>query len=494
MPRERQKRLASPSHPTIKVTFLGAAGDVTGSLILFEYVERGKKTRFILDVGLDQENEKENFLSRLPKGVRASMIDFVVISHAHVDHSGWLPKLIKNGFTGYAYTHPATRDLMQILLADSGHLQEASAERINKIIKRRGKSFRLQPLYTQDEGADACKRVKTLDYNARTEITDGVAVTLTEACHILGSAVVTVEIGKGKNKKTVCFTGNIGRPNTAVLKDLAPVAEADYVICESTYGDALHAKVDRLQALADVINSALDRAKQADKKYGSGVIVIPAFAIGRVQAMLFDLRQLMTENRIPTVPVFLDSPMALAATKVYRKHKHLYNAEAQRLVAKGVDPFKTPIYAELTQMEDSRRLDGKADRPFIVIGSSGMAAGGRIRNHIQKRLPGKQNTIVFCGHQEEGALGYELVTEKAKQVVMHGETINVNARIEYLPHYSGHADYSDIITWMRNFERKPKQTFLVHGEPKSLTGLKKHIEDALGWNVVVPQHKQSFEL
>lgn len=494
MSRERQKRLTNPGHPKITLHVLGAAGDVTGSLNLFEYFDGVKTTRFLLDVGLHQGNEAVNRQKRLPRGITADMIDFVVISHAHIDHSGWLPKLISDGFKGYAYTHAATLDLMRFLLPDSGHLQEAAAERRNRYALKRGfKSPNVVPMYGTADAKSSLSRVKTVEYDRQYTLSDGISVKFTEACHILGAAVVTLTFGSGKNKKVVCFTGNIGRPNTAVLKDLAAVAQADYVISESTYGDKLHDERDRLETLAGIINRAYARAMKPHPQYGHGVIVIPAFAVGRVQAVLYDLRLLMEQKRIPNIPVFLDSPMAIEATRVYRKHRGLYNQEAADIVARGLDPFTPPQYVEVDDAKKSLALDAPTRKPIIIIGSSGMAAGGRILAHIEYRLAGKQNTVLFVGHQEPGALGYELVNG-ASVVRIRGRKTTVNATIELLSDYSGHADYSEIVSWLGKFTRKPKRTFLVHGEPESLANLKSHIESDLGWSVTVPTPRQKFVL
>jgi metallo-beta-lactamase family protein len=311
---------------------LGSAGDVSGSLFLFEYTDASKKiTRFLLECGLHQEHESINHEKRLPKGVAASDINFVIISHAHIDHSGWLPALVKDGFTGAVYTHPATKDLLQFLLADSGRLQEMAAARSNKRItaqqqalastpkastksgaKARAKVLPLvEPLYRAEDAAKCFPLIKSVNYNQLYSIADGVAMRFTEASHILGAAVVTLTIGTGEEARTVCFTGNVGRPNTPLLKELAPVKFADYVISESTYGNKLHQKRDRLAVLADIVNKAYARAKVKERDSGSGVILIPAFAVGRVQAVLFDLRTLMLAKRIPDIAVFLDSKMAI---------------------------------------------------------------------------------------------------------------------------------------------------------------------------------------
>ncbi len=524
---QTNKRFASGQSQT-KLHVLGAAGAVTGSLNLFEHFEDGKVTRFLLDVGLHQENESINHQNRLPAGLTAADIDFVIISHAHIDHSGLLPKLVKDGFKGVAYTHHATRDILEFLLPDSGYLQQEQAERENRWAKRdwerameqfrqrqgkqskgRSKSHRPQqtktarppvqrakvlPLYTEADARACLSCIKTLDYDKVYRLSDAVTIKFTEACHILGAAVVNLEIGNGSKKRRFCFTGNIGRPNTPILRPLAAVVKADYLMSESTYGNALHENRDRLKVLADIINRAYARAKKADPKYGHGVIVIPAFAVGRVQSVLYDLRTLMSQKRIPEIPVFLDSPMAIKATAVHRKYANLYNEEAAKLTAAGLDPFRTPRYAEIEDWQQSERLDKPSSQPIIIIGSSGMASGGRILKHIEARLPGRNNTILFVGYQGTGTLGQNLVNQKAGAIRIHGRAVEVRASIEFMGDYSGHADYNDILSWLRHFQQKPKNVFLVHGEPESLTGLKGHIEKALSWKVTIPKHREVFIL
>ncbi len=496
----KSKRTARPTKPRIKLHVLGAAGDVTGSLNLFEYFDGSKVTRFILDIGLHQEDEGINQKNRLPKGITAKDVDFVIISHAHIDHCGWLPKFIHDGFTGPAYTHPATKDLMAFLLPDSGHLQEAAAERINRGIRRRAQkkgkrpTFEMTALYNEQEARESLKVVKPIEYGRVYTLADGIQCKFTDACHILGAAVVTLFIGKGADRKTICFTGNVGRPGTPMLRALEPVAEADLVITESTYGNRLHVKRNRREILAGIINRGYERAKVKDPKYGCGVIIIPAFAVGRVQTVLYDLRQLMAEGRIPNLQVVLDSPMAVAATKVHRKYRHLYNDETRAIFDRGQDPFKTPRYMETKDVQQSNVLDAKANEPIIIIGSSGMAAGGRILQHLERRLDNAKNTVVFVGYQGTGMLGHTLVNEKPSVVSIHKRTVNVRATIEYMSDYSGHADYQEIINWMRNFKRKPAKCLLVHGDTEALTAFKGHIESQLGWNVVIPSTRQVFEL
>ncbi len=482
----------------VKLHFLGSAGEVSGSLILLEIVRSTRTTRILLEAGLHQENDNVNHSHRLPNGLTARDINAVVISHAHIDHSGYLPVLVEQGYDGPVYTHAATRDLMRFLLPDSGNLQERAAARENERTGhgRRGKitAPKVLPLYTVSQARRSMNRIKTVEYDRVYQITDMVSISFTDAAHILGAAVVTVKVGKGANSKTICFTGNIGRNDMPFLRNLKPILDADYIISEATYGNKLHQKRDRLKVLADIINDGYNRARRRDPEEGCGVIIIPAFAVGRVQTVLYDLRTLIAAKRIPNLQTFLDSPMAVESTKVHRKHTNLYNQEARRLVDRGIDVFRTPRYMECRGWSHSRMLDKPVNEPIIIIGSSGMAAGGRILGHIEKRLHRSENTVVFVGYQGTGALGYTLVNEKPSEVMIHDERVPVKARIAYMSDYSGHADYVELISWFKMFRRKPKKLFLVHGDPDSLTAFKGHIEAALGWNVVIPGARSCFEL
>lgn len=499
--KSERKRRARSNERRIRLHFLGATRTVTGSLHFFEYSEDGRTVRFFLDAGLNQESPGANFQNRLPSGLKASDIDFGIFSHAHVDHTAFLPKLIKDGFAGKVYATAPTRDLCAILLPDCGYLQEEEAKRLQKREGKRAtkggaeqKTRKFEPLYTEEEGRAAISRIEAVEFDTPLTVCEGVVLRFSHASHILGAAVVSLEIGHGSKKRRIVFTGDLGRPDMPVLKNVASVKQADYVISEGTYGDKLHDRRNRQQALAEIINRAYERAKHADPKFGHGLIIIPAFAVGRVQSVLYDLRILMAAKKIPEIPVFVDSPMAIRATQVYRHYTNLYNRQAQKLMESGGDLFTTPRYAELTDWQQSMRLDEPASEPIIVVGSSGMAAGGRILRHLEKRLPGRQNTVVFIGYQGEGTLGRNLVTPGVEEVKVAGKAVRVRATVEHMKDYSGHADYEDILRWLGAFARKPSKLFLVHGDEESLDALKTRIEERLRWDVVVPRYRESIDL
>ena len=561
MNKTRQKELARTGRSLLKLHTLGAAHAVTGSLFLFELFAENKVTRFILDVGLTVENQMADFQKRLPAGINAADIDHVIISHAHVDHCGYLPKLIKDGFKGKVYVTPATKDLMAIILPDSGYLQEEAAKRHKQRYDRdqklaldgktaaaanagsaaffdsgrpapivkgyqgrsrsqsrssqaksaRGESAspRFTPLYTQIDGQEAIKTLIAVDYHQRRRLTPELAFTFTDAGHILGSAVVNLEIGEGSQKKTFCFTGNVGRRDMPLLRDLEPVQTADYLMLEATYGNRLHQKRDRLQVLQTKISEAYERAKKKDAKFGCGVILIPSFAVGRGQTVLNDLRILMESGRLPKIPVFVDGKMTLKATEVYKQHAAIMDDDTRRLLQAGVDPYHTPRQTNCEDWRASEALRNPHNEPVIIVGSSGMAAGGRIVNHLAHWLPGKQNTVVFVGYQGTGTLGQAIVRTSAGErpdsvaqapltpqtVRINGKPVTLRAQIEFIPDYSAHADYEDQIAWLKKFTRQPKTTFIVHGDEEALVGLKGHVERALGWNnVIIPNKNQEFEL
>jgi len=546
MNKHQQKELARTGRSVLNLHVLGAAHAVTGSLFFFEHVTAEKTTRFVLDTGLTVENQNADYQNRMPAGIKAADINFVIISHAHVDHCGYLPKLIKDGFKGKVFVTPATKDLMAIILPDSGHLQEEAAKRHKKRYDRnrlaaatetsadtanqqqsqstRNKSQkaaakkrqlagsnspRFTPLYTQLDGAEAIKTLIPVDYHVRRRLTPDLAFTFTDAGHILGSAVVNVEVGSGAERRTFCFTGNVGRREMPLLRDLEPVQAADYLMLEATYGNRLHQKRDRLTVLATKLNEAYARAKKRDPKWGCGVIVIPSFAVGRGQTILNDMRILMETGRVPVIPVFVDGKMTIAATKVYQSYPAIMNEETRKVLESGKDPYETPRQTLCQDWQASEALRKPHDEPIIILGSSGMAAGGRIVNHLAHWLPGKQNTVMFVGYQGTGTLGQAIVRTSAGErpdsvtaapatpqtVSIAGKPVRLAAKVEFIPDYSAHGDYDDQLAWLKKFKRQPKQTFIVHGDEEALAGLKGHIERVLGWkNIVIPSSREVFEL
>jgi len=540
----RQKEPTHTGRSLLTQHALGAAHAVTGSLFLYQYHFDGKVIRWLHDVGLTVENQMVDFQNRLPAGITAKDIDFIIISHAHADHCGYLPKLVKDGFKGKVFVTPATRDLMSIILPDSGFLQEGSAKREMKRFQRflersaarsgqnndnrqnrngrnnrnnRRPAARFSPrpsqrctaLYTQEEAIAALKLLVPVDYHVRRRVNPQVAFTFTDAGHILGSAVVNIEVGNGAEKRTICFTGNVGRRDMPLLRDVEPVMAADYVMLEATYGNKLHLKRDRQAVLATALNNFYQRAKRRDPVHGCGVALIPSFAVGRGQTVLNDIRILMETGRVPIMPVFADGIMTNAATEVYKKYPAIMNDETRKVLESGKDPYATPRHTVCTDPQQSRALRMPHDEPIIIVGASGMASGGRIVNHLQHWLPGKQNTVIFVGYQGVGTLGQAIVgssegessdgvktaPQAPRTVQISGKPVKLGATIEFIPDYSAHADYEDQLAWLRKFKRQPKGVFIVHGDDDGLTGLKGHIQKNLGWKkVIIPSKGQVFEL
>lgn len=544
---DRKRRSRCPER-RVRLHFLGATETVTGSLHFFEIEDECQTVRFFLDAGLNQETPSRNYQNRLPSGVKASEIDFGIFSHAHIDHTGFFPRLVKDGFRGPVYATPATRDLIGLLLPDSGHLQEEEAERFNKRLAKQaaakqeadkaaqgqqaadhqaeakvgngkqkpkskfkqgakklaaadGVSLQIQkrePLYTEQDAVRSLMHVKALDFNQALTVAEGVVLRFTPASHLLGAAVVTLELGTGGKKRRVVFSGDLGRPNMPILQELEPVLRADYLICEGTYGNKRHAQRDRLTKVEETLKQALERANRPAGKRGenngAGVIVMAAFAIGRVQSLLYDLRILMKSGRLPNVPVYVDGRMANNATAIHREYPQLYNSEASAQLKDGADLFSPPRYEEVREWTHSLKLDEPSNEPRIIISSSGMAAGGRILRHLEKRLPCSANTIVFCGFQSPGTLGRQLVERQGSTVYLNGKKVAVRATVEHIVDYSGHADYEDILRWMKHFQNKPTKVFLVHGELESLEALKQRIEERLRWDVQVPKCREFIDI
>lgn len=517
---------ASKDGRRIRLHFLGAAREVTGSLHFFEFTYNSKTVRFFLDMGLNQQNESINKQNRLPKGMKPQDVDFGIFSHAHIDHTGYFPKLVKDGFAGPAYATPATIQLMHLLLPDSGHLQEEAAERRNTRARQealKGKAASkdkravqdtgtakgkkptarekvrpapqlVQALYNQAEAEASLKHLHGVEFGVIKQVAPGVQLQFSNASHILGAAVVKLTFGEGGNKRTVVFTGDLGRPSVPVLKDVECVRNADYIISESTYGDRCHDRSDRKERLAEIVNAGYERAKKPNGKYGHGIIVMPAFAVGRAQSLLYDLRELMDEKRIPEMMTFLDSPMSIKATEIYRRNSHLFNDKTKKLVDCGVDPFRTPRFMEVVEYAHSEKLDSPAAEPVIVVGSSGMAVGGRILRHLERRLPGENNTVVFVGFQGDGTLGRQLTSPDVDEVRIGGKPVKVRAKVEQLHQYSGHADYVDILAWLSGFKNKPKRVFLVHGDQEACDSLATRIKTRFRWDVEIPHYRQYVDL
>lgn len=451
----------------MKLTFMGATGTVTGSKYLLE--DGGKK--FLVDCGLFQGLKKLRLRNWERFPVDPHRIDAVVLTHAHMDHSGYLPLLVRDGFKGPIYCSHATKDLCAILLPDGGRIQERDAERAN----RRGytKHRPAVGLYTEKDALNALRQFKPVPFEEEHALGKSLTFRMSRAGHILGAACVKISNGE----KSIVFSGDLGRPNDPIMKAPAQFEEADYLILESTYGDRLHEAIDPLETLAEVINRTFKRG---------GRVLIPAFAVGRAQLILYYLNELIRQQRIQKAPVFLDSPMAMDVTREWQEH-----ADQHRLDAKTCERVcRTATYIQ--NVDESKALN-EIQGPAIIISASGMATGGRVLHHLIHHIRHPRNTILFSGYQAAGTRGARLVHGE-KEIKIHGRLYQVAAEIENLTSLSAHADYREILAWLGSFRRPPQKTFLTHGEPEASSSLKFKIEEYLGWDAVVPDDMEVVHL
>jgi metallo-beta-lactamase family protein len=459
----------------MKITFLGATQTVTGSRFLVE--EDG--VRALVDCGLFQGPRiwKERNWEDPP--IDPASIDCIILTHAHIDHSGFLPRYVKLGFKGPIYCTAATAELLELMLPDSGHLQEEDAEFAN----RQGKSRHTiaLPLYTEQDAWQACKLTKEVDFYAPFQLSQNLSFQFLRAGHILGSGMVQL------NSKTsglqVLFSGDLGRPVQYITKKPDPVESADYLILESTYGNRLHQQVDVKLKLKEIIKETAARG---------GVLLVPAFAIGRTQELLFILRILEEAREVPKLPVWIDSPMAIKALPIYHRHDIDFSAELQKVAENDNTPFICHHIHSATSVEESKKLND-IHYPAIIISASGMATGGRILHHLKHRIEDHRNTILFIGFQAQGTKGRFLV-DGAEEIRIHKQNFRVNARIEYMDGLSAHADYQEMLEWLSTFKKPPRKTFLVHGEESASEQMAQHIRNRYGWNVVVPSYRDSVLL
>lgn len=444
----------------MQVSFFGAAGTVTGSRHLLEAHGR----RILMDCGLFQGLKALRLRNWQPPGFDCKSIDAVILSHAHLDHSGWLPLLVKSGFSGPIYATEATRDLAEVLLIDSGHLQEEDAQFAN----RHGfsKHNPALPLYTEEDARTAVAQFQIVQWQVPFDIGGGMTATQFRAGHMLGASILRVTDGKS----TLVFTGDLGRPNDQLLPDPEVLHEANLIMCESTYGDRLHGGHDPEPELADIVKRTAGRG---------GALIIPSFTVGRAQQMLWHFRRLRDRGEIPDIPIYLDSPMAAKATALYDKHKELLR----------LSPAETRAMCETPHVvhtvEESKRVTAWQG-PMIVIAGSGMATGGRVLHHIKAFAPDHRNTILFVGYQSVGTRGADMVAGK-KTVRIHGEEVTIRAEVAQLDSISAHADWPEIVDWLRNFTSPPRELVIVHGEPPAAEALAQHVQDSLHWATHIAQ-------
>ena len=453
----------------MQITFFGAAGEVTGSCHIVKIGDH----QVLLDCGMIQGSRRNEARNRDPFPFDPKQIDAVILSHAHIDHSGRLPLLVKRGFKGPIYCQNATRDLTKILLLDAANISESDAERENR--KRERKNLKLiEPLFTRDDAKKALQLLRGYKYRECVDVVAGAQVTFRDAGHILGSTVVDLSLREGDTSKRVVFSGDLGQFDTPILHDPAPVERADLVIMESTYGGRDHRARD---LTIDELGEVIDVAK------GTGNILIPAFAIGRSQEILYELGVHYDKWRMRNWHVFLDSPMAIEASEVYWDYPHLYDEDATKL-RKDINEMPPLRNLHLTRTPAESMVINKLQSGAIILAGSGMCNGGRILHHLKRNLWRKEAHVVIVGYQARGSLGRRLV-ERQKRVRIHGETIAVNARIHTIGGLSAHGDRSDLMRWYGQFENKPP-VCLVHGEPEAGTALAEGLQENFGASVSQP--------
>lgn len=452
---------------SMKLTFIGAAHEVTGSCHLLE--ASGK--RILIDCGMEQgvdiyENQE------LP--IAANEIDYLLLTHAHIDHSGKIPLLVKNGFAGDIICTFATADLCSIMLLDSAHIQESEAEWKNRKAKRKGDK-EVEPLYTIEDAKAALELFAPIGYNQELQLDEGVVVSFTDVGHLLGSAAISLVITEGREKRKLVFSGDIGNINQPILRDPQHILDADYLVIESTYGDRVH-QVNRPNYVADFTRILRETFSKG------GNVVIPSFAVGRTQELLYFIREIKEKNYLPEFSgfrVYVDSPLAIEATKIFHKnYSSCFDEEALALIERGINPLLFQGLVTTVTAEESKAINFD-EEPKVIISASGMCEAGRIRHHLKHNLWKKEATICFVGYQAEGTLGRKLL-EGAKEVKLFGEEIEVNAKIISLKGVSGHADQKGLLNWIRGVKTPLKKVFVVHGEDTVTDRFASMIEEEIG--------------
>lgn len=464
----------------MKLQFLGAARTVTGAFFLLETAQ----ARFAVDCGLFQGPKSLQERNYLDFAVDPASIDFLILTHAHIDHTGLVPKLCQEGFKGPIYCTHATEELCSALLPDSAHIQEAEVERKNRKLSRSGKKP-ITPIYTIEDALDSLTQFHSLNTDETVSLAPGIEIRLREAGHILGAAIIEIWVSEGEDKTKLVFSGDLGNVNQPIVKDPAIIENTDYLIIESTYGDRYHQDVgDRSEVLGEIIHEAMARG---------GNLIIPAFAVERTQDLLYDLMKLSLDGKLdPAIEIYLDSPLAITATEIFLKHRHLFDAAAHDYLERFPDPASVMNIKYSRTQQDSMRLN-EIRQGAIIISASGMCEAGRIKHHLKHNLWRSESTILFVGFQAAGTLGRR-IREGEKEVTIHGEKVAVNAQIRSIDAYSAHADRNGLISWVKQFVQPPRGVFIVHGEPEAQLSLGEYLNKELDLAVFIPDYLQEFEL
>ena len=464
------------------IQFLGAAKMVTGS----NYLLSTKNYKILVDCGLFQGNQEKERLNYEDFEFDPSQIDALILTHAHIDHSGRIPKLIKDGFRGKIISTKATFDLCEIMLLDSGKIQEQDAQWENKKRKRAGKPL-IEPLYTMEDAKTSLHYFESYHYNQRVNINDEVSIRFRDAGHILGSSILELWFNDGNKKTKIVFSGDLGMPNRPIIRNPEYIEEADYLIMESTYGDTIHEPMkESTGKLIDIINKTALRG---------GTVLIPSFAVGRTQELIYELNNYYEYGKVEEymkIPIYIDSPMAVNATEVFQKNSSSLNEATRELVMKGDNPFQFENLRYIRSVEESIALN-KVDYPKVIISASGMATAGRIRHHLKHKLHNPLNSLVFVGYQAQGTLG-RILLDGIKRVKLLGEEINVKLEIYDLEGFSGHADQEVLLDWLDNFKNKPKKVFLTHGEEEASQAISMKIQDKFNIGTIIPNIGDKYSI
>lgn len=467
----------------MQIHFYGASKVVTGS----NYLIKTDKHKILIDCGMFQGSEELEELNEKPFPYDPKDIDFLLLSHAHIDHSGRIPKLVKDGFKGEIFCTKATKDLAEIMLMDSGHIQESDAEWENKKRSRGGKPL-IKPLYTVEDAIKSLRHFEGILYNQKISINENITVRFRDAGHILGSSIIELWINEGQDTVKIVFSGDLGTKNKPLLRDPEFIEEADYLILESTYGNRVHENLEvRTEVLMNIINETVANG---------GTVIIPSFAVGRTQELIYEIRNYYeTHSDIEEhlkVPIYIDSPMAISATEIFKRNTDSFDQETKDIILNGDNPLDFDNLHFVRGHEESIRLN-QIDYPKVIISASGMCTAGRIRHHLKHNLWKKKNSVIFVGYQANGTLG-RILKDGAKKVKLLGEEIAVFAKIHSVEGFSGHADQTDLINWLSAFKKKPKKVFLVHGEEESSIALSDLIKKREGIPTIIPSIGYVFKI
>ncbi|MCL6635620.1 MAG: MBL fold metallo-hydrolase [Peptococcaceae bacterium] len=463
----------------MRLQFLGAAGTVTGSSYLLETAE----SRIMIDCGMFQgpKEVRERNYGNFP--VHPRTVQHILLTHAHIDHSGLIPKFVKQGFRGRIYATSPTVELCEVLLPDSAHIQEMEVERKNRKARRADRAL-IEPIYTANDAFKSLSQFSLVMYDEMVQVTPDIKARFVDAGHILGSAMIEVWVKEGNNQVKLVFSGDIGNKNRPLINDPSAVGEADYIIMESTYGNRLH---EQCEQEIDILHNVI---WETYKKGGN--VIIPAFAVERTQDLLYHLNILLEEGRMPPMTVYIDSPLASAATAIFRRNREFYDREANEVLRRGRDPLFWPGVKFTQSLDESKALNNVTSGA-IIISASGMCEAGRIRHHLKYNLWRPECTVLFVGFQPKGTLGRQLL-DGEKMVRILGDDIAVRADIRYIECYSAHADQAGLLDWVRKFAAPPREIFVTHGEPESSATLARLIRTEFGYNVTVPVWQQTVDL